>query len=1102
MPGLKIHTSNRLETLAEQLANVLSAPAGPPLAPDVIVVQSRAMARWVSLEIARLSGLCMNCEFPFPRAFIERALRVFFPEMADAAEFSADVMAWKIHRLLPSLARKKEFAPVKNYLVENDALKSFQFSQKIARLFDQYLVYRAEMLMRWERGSGEKEWQAILWRALAGEKMALHPAALHEALDGRMAARPSGGTLPGRISIFGISSLPPFYLRVFFGLSRHCEINLFSLHPSREYHGHDLSPKRKARLLSRAADRGAKISADDLPSGNPLLASLGRLNREFTDTCLELDERAGFVAYEQPEQFIEPDGDGMLATVQGDILRARNRGDGGNPKIEIAPGDRSIQIHACHSPMREMEALYDQLLDLFDKDPSLKPRDIFVMTPDIEKYAPFIEAVFAFPEDDRLYIPFSVADRPPLGNSETIDTFLSLLALPGSRCTASEIFSLLESVPIRRRFKFTDGDLTQIRQWIVGSGIRWGIDAAHRAGFDLPELEANTWRAGFRRLLLGCAMAGGNRVLFEDIMPCDEVEGGLGETLGRFLSAAEALFSLVTQLSEARPLAQWPDALGALPDRFFPSDTPEEVGDLRLIRTALEHLRRVAELTGGDQKVEFRAVRHHLSQLLEETGQRGGFLTGGVTFCALKPMRSIPARVLCLVGMDDQAFPRQSGAPEFDLMARDRKCGDPSPRDDDRYSFLEAIISARELFYISYIGRSAIDNGEIPPSVLVSELLDYLDQAFVFPDKKKTRDFIVREHRLHAFSPRYFDGKNPGLFSYSAANAAASRGLEERHGAEGKGLELLSAFSLQPFKEPLPEPGEEVRNVELGALTDFFSSPARHFVRQRLGIRLEEKDDTLVDDEPFKLDNLERYQFKQELVARSLEKLPADHREFAARGVLPLGGIGASAFHTLNREAGDFLKKVEPELRDAAPEEPLAVDLRAGAFSLSGKIEPIYGGRIVQFRCAKLKPKDRLSAWILHLAKCAAAPDAVNETLLIGGDETVRFAPVKNAAELLANLLAIYWRGLCKPLPFFPASALEYAAAELLPSGHAQLSPIEKARRKWHGSEYRHSGEKDGEATKNYTALCFGKADPLDGEFASLALAVFGPLLQNANPSA
>ena len=368
--GIKLYTSNRLEELANQLTVALDAPLSSSLAREVIVVQSRGMARWISLRIAQISNICMNCEFPFPRAFIGRILRAFFPTMADEEEFSVDSMTWKINRLLPALALQKEFALVKNYLDKEDGLKAFQLSEKIARLFDQYLVYRPEMLMGWERDRKENDWQAILWRTLAGEGDPLHLARMHESLSERLASEPPESRLPERVSIFGVSSLPPLYLRVFVELSRHCEVNLFSLEPSQEYYGQDLSPKMKAKLRNSLAARGVTVSGDDLPTGNPLLTSLGRLNRDFTEVRLELDERAGFVMRNSLSNSSNRMAKTCCTSVQSDILHARNRSDPENPKEEVSANDGSIQIHACHSPMREIEVLYDHLLERFEQDPT------------------------------------------------------------------------------------------------------------------------------------------------------------------------------------------------------------------------------------------------------------------------------------------------------------------------------------------------------------------------------------------------------------------------------------------------------------------------------------------------------------------------------------------------------------------------------------------------------------------------------------------------------------------------------------------------------------------------------------------------------------
>ncbi len=1074
-PGLQLYTSNRLECLAEQLAIATARPLASPLTPEIIVVQSRGMARWASMQIARLTGICMNCDFPFPKSFVEATLRQFFPDMAPESGYSVGVMAWKIFGLLPSMAQHAEFAQVANYLGQDDGLKRFQLAERLADLFDQYLVYRPDMLMRWQRDRTEMDWQAILWRGIVAQSAPLHLAAIAEALRPRMEKRPPGAALPERISLFGLSSIPPFYLRVFFELARHCEVHVFALEPSQEYFGHDLSAKAHARLNQ---DQPA---TEDL--GNPLLTSLGKLNRDLTELRIELNEQAGFVIRDETTQFFDPIPDHMLGMIQHDILHAQQRGSADLPALEVSATDDSVQLHACHSPMREVEVLFDNLLGMFAADPTLRPRDILIMTPDIDRYSPLIQAVFGFPESAKLSIPFSIADRRASSGNSAVETLLALLDLPGSRVTASEIFALLERGPIRRCFEFTDDDLVTIRSWIAETGIRWGIDGKHRATFDLPDLEGHTWRAGLRRLLLGYAMNGGNRITFEGILPYDEVEGTKAEVLGRFLAATDALFETAKTLPIPRTLREWPEELAAIVQRFIPGKTAEELADLEPIWTAVQQLRRSSADVETEEAIDFRVIRHQLRRLLDQGESRGGFLNGGVTFCALQPMRTVPAKVIALLGMGDQAFPRNPSTPGFDWIAREQRLGDRSVRNDDRYLFLESLVSARDRLYLSYVGRSVIDNELIPPSVLVSELFDYLGRACRFPNGDEPSTSLTREHRLHAFSEHYFSGGDPSLFSYSEANAAAARSIHEAP------REAASSF----FKDSLSEPQDEFRSVDLRKLVQFYAAPATYFVRQRLGVSLDERDDSLSDNEPFALDGLQSYQFREELLQRAADGIALGSLDPAVQTALPLREIGASYFHALRKETERFWKSVEPEVLGQPIAEPWLAELNLGSFSLTGKIQPIYGQRLVHFRSSSLKPKDWLGAWIFHLAKCAVRPTAVTETVLIGTDTKAIMGPVADANAELSRLLDVYWQGLTRPIPFFPIAGLAYAKALICPSEKSKTTPLQRAGSAWHGSSFTGSGEKK----DVYLEFCFGDAEPLDQEFTSLSLAVFGPMLKS-----
>ncbi len=709
MASVFLHTSNRLEALAAELARRVATPAASGvLRPDVVVVPSLAMRRWLTFEIARVNGVCANIRFPFLSEFISSLPAEFLAKSRSGRRMDPDVMIWRIHARLPALVEREEFAPVRHYLAGADPLKLYQLSARLAALFDQYVVYRPDMITRWEEAahnaSGDEAWQALLWRDVQRDD------------DEAPAETPV--EIPERLLVFYVAEMPPIYLEHLFQVAASRPVHLFLLRPSREYVGGEPTPKQRARL---------NLAPPDPDAANPLLVSLGRSSSHFTELLLETDERLGPLVQEASECFPEPAADTLLGKLQSDILTATK---GGRDVTEIAEDDDSIVIHSCHSPMREVEVLYDQLLALFQRDPALRPRDVLVMAPEIEKYSPLIHAVFAYPEKPERKIPYSISDRHPRSASTAIDAFLKLLELATSRCTAPEVYGLICSEIVAQRFRFSEADLALIHTWIKDTGICWGMDAAHRQKLGLPAVHTNTWRFGLDRLLLGYALRGRNRILFEEILPYDEVEGDRTELLGRFVSAIEAVFEFVTALQTPRPLPEWASVLRQGIDDLLQSDDEEQVRDLRFLRKTVSRFETVE--SGPGQPVDVSVVRHHLEHTLQTMEQRGGFLTGGVTFCALKPGRSIPARVICLLGLNDNVFPRRPNRAQFDLMA-DWRPGDPSPREDDRQAFLETICAAGEQLQISYLGRSMADNEMIPPSVVLGELCDYLQQAFAFP---------------------------------------------------------------------------------------------------------------------------------------------------------------------------------------------------------------------------------------------------------------------------------------------------------------------------------------------------------------------------------
>jgi exodeoxyribonuclease V gamma subunit len=1086
---LHLFTSNRLEVLSAFLAQLLKRPLSSPFTPEIIVVQSPGMARWIAMEIARYHGVCANVRFPFPNDFIhESVFSKILPDVPETAPFDRNTLTWQIMGLLPELTGHPAFGEVRRYLGgDRDDLKRFQLAEKIAYAFDQYLLFRPEMILEWEAG-GTDHWQAVLWRAVGRGRGRHHRPALREAFLQRIETleRPADW-LPERVAVFGVSTLPPFHLHIFETLSRHCEVNLFIMNPCREYWG-DLLTGRETRRLERRAEGEARPDLYLTP-GNPLLAAMGGLGRDFFDRLTEAGPA-------ETPVFLDPadDSPSLLAALQSDILNLRETGRTGEERRTVDPADDSVQIHACHGPMREIEVLHDQLLDLFRRYPDLPPREILVMTPDIETYAPYIQAVFDRPGDDPLRIPFSIADRSFRTESRIIETFLRILDLWGGRYGAAEVMAILETAAVRAAFDLTEPDLDRIRRWVRETGIRWGIDADHRRRHGLPGYPQNTWRAGLDRLLLGVALPGGDRI-YQSILPYD-LEGEETEVLGRFLTFCERLFDFVEGLREARTLSRWSGDLSRAVELLFMTGEESEPEE-RALQSLLQELGEGGVRAGNEGEIAFPAVRAFLRGRLSDQGFGYGFITGGVTFCQTLPMRSIPFQVICMVGMDSDRYPRRDTAPGFDLISRHPRPGDRSARSDDRYLFLESILSARRQLYISYVGQSIQDNSVIPPSVLVSELLDYINNGYHLAQGEIVDDRVRVRHRLQPFSPAYFDpATDPRLFSYSEEHCrTANRSVSPR--------EAPVPF----FQEDLPEPPAERRAVSLDDLSRFLCNPARFLLNQRLGIHFEEGDGGLEEAEPFTLSGLERYTVAQRLVERALRhpdgpgtKEPGtkENDEWldleAACGRLPHGAVGRCLFTALRRETASFAEKTGPLLK-GAPLPPLPVDLAVGGFRLTGRIREVYPDRLVRYRYAQVKAEDHLRLWVAHLAlNLSGAGGYPHASLLIGLENgqwsASRYGPVDDPAGELERLLSLYWQGLRRPLHFFPKSSWIFAHDTLKKGKPAEVAL------KTAGSAWRPDREEVwAEADDPHYDRCFRHTDPLDAEFRELAIRVFGPMI-------
>ncbi len=1089
--SLRVYKSNYLEHLVEHLAGrVLKQPLSSPLVRERIVVETQGMAQWLKLELARRQGIVANVEFPFPRAFISELIRAVVPPELQTGAIEPEALTWRVFAKLPELLEDPAFVGIRNYLSgSDDPRRAFQLAERAASLLDQYSVYRPKLIEDWIQGKGSDDWQAVLWRTVMTNGLACQGKFLFELIQGLQKTTFNAWMLPERLSVFGPGSLPPMYLKVFEALAQHIPVHLFYFCPCREYFGDDPSAWEADRIQQKVGQGNLGAEELHLGAGNPLLASCGRTGRGFQQLITDLQA-------DELELFKEPGKTTLLAQVQSSILTL----DENREVAEIAPvkeTDRSLQVHSCHSPLRELQVLRDQMLDWFAADPNLSPQDVLVMLTDLEEYAPFIKGVFDDAEPGAPAIPFTLADRGARLESSLVDGFVSFLQLATGRLAVTAILDFFETAAVRRRFGVTEDELEQIRLWIQEATIRWGRNADHRASFGLPAFPEHSWAHGCDRLLLGYAMADTREALVHDLLPCEGIEGTCTNLLGRWLDFLDALFLALDQLSKPQTLQGWAATLNHLLDSLFLPDTSEERA-ANAIRIELDKLRQQQRVSSFNQEVPLAVVLERLVPKLQEPQPGKAFLRGAVTFCGLNPMRGIPFKVICLLGMQDGSFPRNPAPPSFDHMAANPQVGDESRRDDDRYLFLESLLAARERFYLSYVGQSVRDNSPRPPSVVLSELLDYVGARYRLegavedsPGKVPAiiKGLLVATHRLHVFSPAYFvlgEARDARLFSYSPAAARVSQAL-----VEPEKRQTVEPFVTAPLVVTLDQP----KIITLRDLQWFFKNPSRVFVEKRLEFRLPEETEQLLDEEPFSLDGLATYYCKQDVLdgyfaKRERESLVSQWR---GAGRLPPGPSGASIAAGIFAAANPVLERVKAKLNGGVVEE-LAFEVAVGGYTIKAQLKHAPGLGLVRYRAAKVEQKKaepHVRLWLEHLIYQLSEFGKGKRSWLIGEDETWVFEPVTDPAQSMLSLLALYERGFSKPLPFFSRTSFAFAIG---PGPKTKKTAEELALEVWEGDE--DSDYKRGEKEDPYLHLCFrNDPNPLGDEFQAIAREVVDPIL-------
>ena len=1063
---LYLYQSNKVERLLAQLVALLLEQDVAPLDHETIVVENPGLAHWLKMQLANSLGIAANLEFPMPSRFFWQVQRQLMPDLAQESVFNKDSLTWLVVEALQdkTLMEQDGFQLLQNYLRSNDddskaeaALKQYRLASTIADLYDQYLVYRPDWIESWQEQAFEIEgepltdqrWQGILWHYLI-EKVKRK--GLPERHRGNMVtdfmdvlASSRAQDLPERVIFFGFTTLPKHQIDALQLLSQKMDVHMLTPNPCQFYWGDVVSETVQAKLRAR------NVQLPMADAGNELLASLGKLGQDFQRLLLEVPD------LQEQSLFLESGADNLLENIQNHILSLQQ------PSEPLALDD-SIKIVGCHSPMREIEVLHDHLLSVFEQS-NVAPQDVVVMIPDVASYAPFIDAVFNS-QDFNMRIPYSISDRPLQAEHPILNGFILLLGLPQSRLRFSDVITLLEIPAIYRAYELSESDLPTLKQWLIDAGVRWGFDGQSREELGLPNWQQNTWLYGFKRLLMGYAMQSSDAVF--GIVPVQNVEGLDAALLGPLMAFVNNLHEFSQQAKQARQPQQWTPFMHQWQQTFFaPND--EELGILEHVNVALENWVKGIQAVHFEQEIEHTVFADGLKARLQQANGSQHFMVGKVNFCTLLPMRSIPFKVLAVLGLNDSEYPRSVIPNSLDLMRFKHRLGDRSRRNEDRYLFLEAILSARQSLWLSYKSKNQNNDEAMTPSVVLAELLDYLAQS-------DTSKELIQQHPLQPFNPVYYQQSSP-FFSFNQDWLGA---IDTKDASQTSN----NALNISTQNHAISN------DILLEQLIQFFQHPARFYLSQNLDISLYQYAEDIEDNEPFVTDGLTQFQIKQHLLHDHL--YGTNSSKSAVEGELAFGEIGQQHWQGLELQLQAMLNAYAP-YKKYAQSMPLEINAQFETDfpRLLGWQYKVFEQYHLQLVPSKFKAKHLIQV-LLEQASLSAM-GYQKHSRLICQDAVVSVLPMAadTAKQYLKNVMQIYINGNQSPLAFLPETAWQLQAP--LSKG-ARTSQQDKAEAVFHGSTgpFGVAGERD----DLHVRRCFGDLDDIPEDTPNYARDIFAIWLE------
>ena len=929
-----LYISNSIEKLAEQLSANLLTENCAIFQQQHIITQTEGMNKWLTEKIANQLGITAQLAFHSPNDII--ALLHEWISEKTAPVITSDKIRWKLWKELNDPAFRQRF-PYQAAYYENHPIRQIALAEQMADLFDQYQIYRHKMINTWnESTEAPNEFQWYLWKKLQqsyGGSITDKPTVLKR-LKAALTNAATQIALQERVSglhFFGIAVITPLHLELFQLLSEYIPLHFYLMNPAPFYYWLD-DETEKSIIKKRQKNKLRQPAAGfDIP-GNTLLTGWGKTIKESFALLYQNQD----LMNEVYDDWVVPPPENpttLLQVIQKDIFE-NAYGDLRQPIQPNMLKDGSLIFNSCYTKAREVEVLYNELVKLADTKPgAIAPKDILVLCSNIDDYAPYIRAVF---NHAPYRFDYTISDQKITEGASLFADLKRLLELTDDNMKAETVMELLESKNISARFNITQFDL--IRTAIQEANIRYGITGERENDTRLV-----SWEYGLQRMALGWCISGSplyNTPSGDSLFPVDTIEGDNIFELVKFHYFASQLLHHLRIRKTPRTISNWINYVRELMNDLLLIDDEQESGEYHELITFLDKYQQQAN--DVEDFISFEVFAYQFNGTLQSETRQHLFGRGGVMFCSLIPMRSIPHKVVAILGMNYNEFPRKDSRPNFDLQKLQPLPGDRNIRNNDKHLLLETILSAKEHLLISYQGLDVKDNATIPPAALIDELIQYIIEGLPQPDIQ-VRNSIIVKHPLHSFNSRYGSGGNDSLTSYLSPVTAAP--LLKK---------TLSAITTPVSSQPM---------VELASLTEFARSPISWFFKKTWQLKIYNENILLSEIEAFEIADYEKATLKNELLQIDPAEYDTIYQQWLLEGKLPLSNLGKVQYQKLTTEVQPLYEEIA-QIRNGQAATKIPVKLDLGIAYVSGMVDGVYGNKLIASQSNKFIRKNFFPAFL------------------------------------------------------------------------------------------------------------------------------------------